>query len=127
MGCDLAMKGNPIELQDAAKELFGTKIDEDKSTEALCHVGRARSTGARVIRFRHLYCQLVIIFLLALRKAFGFVLIRNAAGNTQRTERGVSRFWMNEACISCGAGIFELTVCRDCGQTFVRLSNAKVN
>jgi len=117
----MANYGNPIAVEEAAREVFGTRLPEEERVHALFHL---IELGALAREDEDSLPLLPAKYHLFARPPQGIWVCLNSAcsGRQHNTKNGWSRVFANrrEKCDSCGKSVYPLYVCRTCGQSYIR-------
>ncbi len=116
-----AMMGEkPVELRFAGQELFGGVEDDDERAKAVCHLVELGAKARESIDASPLLPARYHLFA---RSTQGVWLCLYSQCSGRLTgDKSWSRVYLEkrETCAECGSAVFELAVCRDCGQPFLK-------
>jgi len=115
----LLMRETPIELERAAATLFGSISESNTSIEAVC---RLVELGALARESSDSMPLLPARYHLFARAPQGVWLCVNDSCPSHSGDKTWSHLYIEkqEHCQHCEAAVFELTVCRTCGQCYLR-------
>lgn len=114
------IREKPIELELAAASLFETNHESDASTQAVC---RLVELGALARESSETMPLLPARYHLFARSPQGaWVCVNDSCPGRLHQHTGWSRVYLEkrERCQDCNAAVFELSVCRNCGQSYLR-------
>jgi len=114
------MREKPIELELAAANLFGTNTASDASTQAICRLVELGALARESSETMPLLPARYHLFARAPQGAW--VCVNNLCPGRLHQHTGWSRVYLEkrERCQDCSAAVFELSVCRNCGQGYLR-------